>query len=127
MMKLQEFISETFKRIIDGDIETQNYGRTKNVFINVPSGRLDGGPSRRKSDVEPAPQLVEFDIAVVTAGGKDIQGGMGIFVPGTEPGYKVEEESSENEISRVIFSIPVALPSPLVNSRLYVSRNRAVN
>ena len=122
MMKLQEFISETFKQIIDGVIEAQNYGRTKNVYISVHPENFSVGATRRKSELAPAPQLVEFDIAVITAGGKEIQGGMGIFVPGIEPGYMAENGLSGNEISRVIFSIPVALPSPLVS--LDPSRSR---
>jgi len=110
MMNLEQFISETMKQIIDGVSSAQEYARTKDAYINVPIVKTVN-THRMTDESLPAPQVVEFDIAVTTTGANDLQGGMGIFVAGLGIGYQAKKNNAEEGVSRIKFSIPVVLPS----------------
>lgn len=99
-MKLQDFVSETLKEIIDGVLAAQRYAASKNARINP------GSPVRRESQ-----QHVEFDVAVTTTEGTETKGGIGVFVGPVGLGSQGRTDNTNSSVSRIKFSIKVELPS----------------
>ncbi len=113
MMNLQEFITETLKQIIDGVSDAQIHAKTKHAYINAPLNVQGPNLSYVDRHYLPNQQLIEFDIAVTTTDSKNVQGGMGIFVANLGIGYQGKKGSTDSEISRIKFSIPIVLPAQL--------------
>lgn len=119
MIKLQDFISDTLKQIIDGVADAQEYAKIKNSYINVNTTEYSGHEIKIKKNSAPEPQLIEFDIALTTTEDQNIKGGLGIFVTGIGLGYQGETKTMGSEISRIKFSIPVILPSDVKPEDLF--------
>ena len=73
-MKLQDFVSETLKEIIDGVRVSQDYAQGKGGRVN-PSHltHIGGKPYSELWDHETGtkPQVIEFDVAVTAIEGKE--------------------------------------------------------
>jgi hypothetical protein len=68
-MKLEDFVSETLKELIDGVKTAQKHAVSKGARVNPHS------PVNRDNQ-----QTVEFDVAVTTTAGTQTKGGIGVFV-----------------------------------------------
>jgi hypothetical protein len=113
MLKLEEFISETLKQIINGVSEAQLYALEKNACVN-PSGltfRTDQGQIRlynpQTGDIA---QEIHFDIAVTATEGTGTKGGVGVFVGALGLGSQGQSEKESSIVSRISFDVPVILP-----------------
>jgi len=111
-MKLQEFISETLKEIITGVKEAQRYADSQDAMINPPSRKKGERKSIQMVDADTGQLLrdVLFDVAVTFTEETAKEGGAGIFVASIGVGVKGTSDTSSSSVSRVKFSVPVALP-----------------
>lgn len=98
-MKLQEFVSETLKEIIAGVMEAQAYARDNGANVNAPTEKIF-----------PSAKEVEFDVAVTSTDTSETQASAGIFVAALGVGAKGKSDISNSCVSRVRFSVPIALP-----------------
>ena len=111
-MKLQEFVSETLKEIIAGVKQAQDYAVSQDAKVN-PSAKHVGDIKSQilvDSDSLEHLQKVEFDVAVTSSEGSETKGGAGIFVAAIGMGVQGKTDTSSNTVSRVKFSVPIALP-----------------
>jgi len=110
-MKLQEFVGETLKEIIAGVIEAQEYAAGQNAGVNPRSKHIGEPRSIRIDDrTREALQNVEFDVAVTSTEGSETKAGAGIFVAAIGLGAQGRTDISSSTVSRIKFSVPVALP-----------------
>jgi hypothetical protein len=114
-MKLQDFISETLKEIIDGVDAVKGHYKEKGGSINSSDFIL-----WEKQDIyyiktgdlanTPHPvQSVEFDVEVTASEGSETKGGIGVLVGSFGAGLKGKKGAANTLSNRIKFSIPVAL------------------
>ena len=111
-MQLKDFITETFKKIVDGVIAAQEYSGPKGARIS-PSGltsRTDQGQMLWDRATAEIATLIEFDVVVTTAEGTATKGGVGIFVGPVALGSQGQSDAAKSSNSRIKFSVPVHLP-----------------
>ena len=81
-MKLEEFIAETLKQIINGVTEAQEYSETKGGQI-IPPGLLNfatGGQNIYADKYRENPaQVIDFDVAVTTIEKNEVSGKAGVL------------------------------------------------
>lgn len=112
-MKLQEFVSETLKEIIAGVKESQKYAASEGAWVN-PKMRAVLAAKDSRYIVEQDHTYIEqiqFDVAVTSTEGSATEAGVGIFVAAFGAGAKGKSDASSSSISRIKFSIPIALPT----------------
>ena len=113
MIKLEDFVSETLKEIINGVAAAQQHAKTMDAYVN-PEGltfRTDQGSVRlwdRATDR--IAQEVHFDIAVTASEGTATKGGIGIFVGALGLGSQGHSEKEKSVASRIVFGVPIILP-----------------
>ncbi len=112
-MELSEFISESLKQIIDGVTVAQEYASSKGAKVN-PSNiwyRADQGTVKiQDRDTGAFVQEVNFDVAVTAKDGTKTKGGIGVFVGAVGLGSQGQSEELKQSISKIKFTIPLALP-----------------
>jgi hypothetical protein len=114
MVELKLFVSETLKQILDGVLEAQKYASEHKAAIN-PTGKL----STDGKQVQGGAQMggwhplhpIEFDVVVSSQERDAAQGGVGVFVGAFAIGTKGTTESISQGVSRIRFTIPIALPA----------------
>ena len=111
-MKLQEFIRETIKEYIAGVKEAQEYAAAHGAKVHPPSKKA--GQQETFRMVDPTTwqllQNVEFDVAVTSTEGSEAKATAGIFVAAIGLGAQGKTDMSSSTVSRIKFSVPVALP-----------------
>lgn len=122
-MDLKEFVKETISAIADATIELQEQYKENQVLVNPPAAQSgtdvyqEGSANytfRRVRDVE-------FDVALTIGAETGGKGKAGLKVFSAEIGGSVENTKSQEQVSRVKFSIPLSLPptdQEAVNARL---------
>lgn len=111
-MKLQDFVAETLKEIINGVAEAQVHYAEKGGSVNSRDLRFRNMEGFQMYDVEtgqPA-QMIEFDVAVTTVEGTETKGGIGVFVGPVGLGSQGRSDASNTSSSRIRFSVPIFLP-----------------
>lgn len=112
-MNLKDFVSETLSEIIEGvknakqaavqsgaEINPEVWGDTKDI---VRQGLMKMSGHKTVS-------IVDFDVAVTAIEGQGTKGGVGVFVGAIGLGSHGESNKENSTISRIKFSVPVALP-----------------
>jgi hypothetical protein len=117
MVKLEDFVSETLKQIVNGVRTAQDYAMENGASINPStlSFRTDQGEVRlyeRKTGR--IAQEIDFDIAVTTTEGTKTKGGIGIFVGPVGLGSQGQLDSTNSSMSRIKFKVPMLLPAQIV-------------
>jgi hypothetical protein len=113
-MELKDFIKETLTQIIQGVIDSQKFASENNAKINPKNVQLfNKGDKPIFSDInrDNFAQNVEFDIAITATEGLDSKGGVGVFLGSLGIGGQVQNFSSNNNINRIRFNIPIFLPN----------------
>jgi len=114
MIKLEDFVSETLKEIINGVAEAQLHAATKNARVN-PGGlnfRTDQGVVKLwDPSTGQIAQEVHFDVAVTATEGTETKGGIGIFVGALGLGSQGHSEKEKSVVSRISFDVPIILPT----------------
>ncbi len=112
-MELKEFIAETIGSILDATIELQLEYEEQGIIINPPVSVKErdlydeGGAAHTYRRVE----VVEFDVAVTASSEKAGGGKAGLKIFSAEAGVDGKLSKTNEEISRVKFSIPITLPA----------------
>jgi len=112
-MQLRDFVAESIRQIIDGVRTAQDYAAEHGSKVN-PSNiwyRVDQGVVKiQDRDTGAIIQEVNFDVAVTTTDGTKTKAGIGVFVGPVGVGSHGQSEASNQSVSRLQFSVPVALP-----------------
>jgi hypothetical protein len=108
-MKLESFVEETIKQIINGVIGSQNSTKETDAII-CPNITY---PAKNSviAGIGDVVQMIDFDIAVSTTEGKGTSGGVGVFVGPVILGSKGKSESSNVSVNRIKFSVPIIFPT----------------
>ena len=111
-MELKDFVSQTLSQIIEGVKDAGDYANSNGAEVNPDlvgniaelgkQGILWGGG-------RPV-QIVKFDVALTVTEGTGTKGGIGVFAGAIILGSSGESQSSNVSVSKVQFSVPVALP-----------------
>jgi hypothetical protein len=115
-MKLNDFVADSLKQIIEGVIDAQKFAKEKGAYINPPRAYLDGDKSWRFNiddasvKYNPYGQIVEFDIAVTTLGSTEADGQVGVLGGALGFGARVRALIGKNQEHRIKFSIPLFFP-----------------
>jgi hypothetical protein len=122
-MKLQEFVNETLREIISGVKEAQMFAKDNGAVVNPQeSGArkdkksytdvpLSNGPKDARDWRQVPIQDIDFDVAVTSTDASETQAGAGIFVAAFGFGVKDKSDTSNSCVSRIKFSVPIALPA----------------
>lgn len=114
-MDLQEFISETLKQIFDGVTDAQETVETSGGQINprvqcpnvesvsIPYLTLRGDPKTPATNID-------FDVALTITDTSGKAGKAGLVVYGVGAGVEAGSQTTNSTVSRVKFSVGVALP-----------------
>ncbi|TAU80468.1 hypothetical protein ELI41_29620 (plasmid) [Rhizobium leguminosarum] len=103
-MELKDFVSETFKQIIDGVKDSRSIGDEASGIASNERFRIERlHPNLMQDHVGALYTVVEFDVAV-TAGAK-VEGGGGVDVYAFK--LKGGLDTHDETVSRVKFSIPM--------------------
>ena len=116
-MKLQEFVSETLKEIIAGVKEAQAYAGDNGANVNALDSHAQSSEKSQythvmvngKMTISPIKEI-DFDVAVTSIDTTEQQAGAGIFVAALGIGAKGKSDTSNSSVSRIKFSVPIALP-----------------
>lgn len=111
-MKLEEFVQETLREIINGVVAAQAHAAEHKAIVNAQAAVTDDNAKHILKDYGSgkAIQMVEFDVAVTARDGTSTQGGIGVFVGPVALGSKGKSDVANESASRVKFTIPIALP-----------------
>lgn len=112
-MKLEDFVTDTIKQIINGVKNAQEYAKENGGKVNPSNINLVG-----KGDVMTywdnynsiAGQGIEFDISVTTHDEGQTEGKAGVFVAFLKAGVSGKESTENIATNRIKFTIPVFLP-----------------
>jgi len=130
-MDLKQFITETIQSIVDATWELQlNYDHQPwgGTVINPPvsaSNQLlyqveNAAHSYRRIEI------IEFDVAVSASEASDTGGKAGLRVWAAEVGVDGKKNSTSEKVSRVKFTIPIALSQSTVEKQ-NIERGKAVS
>lgn len=111
-MQLKEFITETFKQIVDGVVEAQEYAGPKGARISPDNlaCRTDQGLQFWDQKTGEIATLIEFDVAVSTTEGTGTKGGVGLFVGPVSLGSQGQSDAGKSSSNRIKFIVPIHLP-----------------
>jgi hypothetical protein len=114
MIKLEDFVSETLKEIVNGVAAAQLHAATKKARVS-PAGlsfRTDQGVVKLwDRETGQIAQEVHFDVAVTATEGTETKGGIGIFVGALGLGSQGQSEREKSIVSRISFDVPIILPT----------------
>lgn len=111
-MELKEFVSQSLQQIFEGICDAQK--NTKELGGSIATKVI--APQRDHQSVlgfnhKDAVMLVEFDISLDTVDSTNSKAGFGLFVTAFGGGAQTGSSLSNNQLSRLGFSVPVILPS----------------
>lgn len=108
---LKDFVAETLAQIISGIRAAQ---KTDDGDHICPQGIRIGADHAPKKYLDTSTghlvQMIDFDVAVTVSEASSVEGGIGISVIPLKLGAKGETESENSAVSRVRFSVPLAMP-----------------
>lgn len=112
-MNLKEFIRESVTSIVEAASELQQELAAKGAVINPPT---DGGASETFEEggvrhTFRRVQVVEFDVALTASTETSGGGKAGLKIWAAEAGVDGAHARTSEEVSRIRFSIPLALPA----------------
>ncbi len=131
-MELKEFITETIGSILDATVELQLEYEEQGIIINPPVSVKErdlyeeGGAAHTYRRVE----IVEFDVAVTAASETAGGGKAGLKIFSAEAGVEGKLNKTNEEVSRVKFSIPITLSASTAeveNRDALEKRKRKIN
>lgn len=112
-MKLEDFVTDTLKQIINGVKNAQQYAKENGGKVNPSNIAIVGQSSKLAYWDEYnsiAGQAIEFDISVTTHDEGQTEGKVGVFVAFLKAGVSGKELTENIAINRIKFTIPVFLP-----------------
>ncbi|MCF7700118.1 trypco2 family protein [Loktanella sp. M215] len=127
-MDLKDFIKETISGIIEATNDLQDQFADAGILINPPvygdSGVYEEGSSSHR---DRAIQKIDFDVAVTVASETGGDVGAKVRIVSVEAGGAGKHSRSNEEVSRVKFSIPLTLRPTDAEKRNRKEHNRQWN
>ncbi|MBY5812903.1 hypothetical protein [Rhizobium leguminosarum] len=103
-MELKDFVSETFKQIVEGVKEARAIGEDGKGIASSSRTKMEKTAPGLMQDLNGALYtVVDFDVAVTAATKADGSAGIDVFVFKLQGGIDTEDQT----VSRVKFSIPM--------------------
>jgi hypothetical protein len=111
-MKLDEFVSQTLKQVIDGVSVAQQYAKSKNANINPSTARMDSKASNYSFCGKTGIPLqdVEFDVAVTVSESSSTSDG-DANVGAISVSAQNQSANQSSSVSRIKFKVPILLPN----------------
>ena len=112
-MDLKEFIAQALVEVVEGVLEAQNTLQENGKYINPKLATQQGRHEAHGKVVSTDGQLVQsvdFDVAVTATTGSGTKGGIGVVAGIFALGSQGESSAEKSALSRIKFSVPVALP-----------------
>ncbi len=117
-MNLEEFISQALVQVARGMKKAEEGLESAGSIVNprevsvstTDGGKIYGYITKTGTSLR-AIQLVEFDVAVTVTEGKETKGGIGVVMGAVALGSSGKSDTHNSSISRLRFSIPIALPN----------------
>lgn len=111
-MKLNEFITETIKHVIDGIENANTYAKTKGSKISGDNLSIMKGDGTIFYDTETGETIgkIDFDIAITVKEEDQSNAGIGIFVSSFFGGIQGQTTSENSTVNRIKFFVPFHYP-----------------
>lgn len=127
-MDLKDFVKTAIVSVIDAVAEAQQAVAAKGAQVNPADRSLTAGDGRTlvvdaDDHATALIEEIEFDVAVTTGSQSDLEGGAGIKVWSIDFGMKSKGSSTDQQVSRIRFRVPIVYP-PHINSKLQQDRKR---
>ncbi|MFM2197937.1 MAG: hypothetical protein RLZZ505_1369 [Verrucomicrobiota bacterium] len=111
-MELQNFIEESLKQIVAGISNAGKIANEHGAMLNPRQRKWRYGEGVYFDHATGAVLTnVEFDIAVTAGEGSKTKGGIGVAIASVVLGSQGESTKTNQQISRIRFSLPVVFPS----------------
>lgn len=110
-MDLQTFVGESIRQILLGIKDAQEFGKTMEPPAQV-NPEVSNWPkdAMRTGPIGHLVQSIEFDVAVTTSESSAREGSAGLRVWGVGAEGEGKRSRETENVSRIRFSVPVALP-----------------
>ncbi len=111
-MNIEDFVRETLVQITTGVVQAQRQLDSSGALVNpdmhfIGKDHSIGEAKHRAGEVV---SLVEFDVAVRVAEGKETKGGIGVVAGVISLGSAGKSDSSSGSETRIKFKVPLLLP-----------------
>ncbi|MBU2527236.1 MAG: hypothetical protein KKC03_11610 [Bacteroidetes bacterium] len=114
-MELDKFISKSLKSIIKGIKDSQDFANENGARINPHVGKWDFDKNETtyfgNEEGARAVSKIDFDVAVTISNSQETGGEGGINVYSLKLGGKLSDTEINESVSRIKFSLNVALPN----------------
>lgn len=109
-MQLEEFVAESLTQLARG-IKAASVAVTEAGGVVNPSTREKPGGRDFNTRLGMVPVVeVEFDVAVSASGTEGSKAGLGVVVAAFALGGSTHETTTDEQVSRLRFTVPVVLP-----------------
>jgi hypothetical protein len=109
-IRLDNFIAQTIKEIIDGVQSAQEYAKTKGARVNPDVVWEDEQPFVLTDMHKPHASSIDFDVVLTIGDDDKAQGGIGVFAASFGLGVKGETKEYAESVNKIRFQILVQLP-----------------
>jgi hypothetical protein len=110
-IKLDSFIEQTIRGIIDGVQSAQVYAKGKGARVN-PDVTWEDGHAVVITDFPKAhASIVDFDVVLTIGDNDTVQGGIGVVAAAFGLGVKGEAKEYAESVNKIRFQILVELPN----------------
>lgn len=118
MIKLEDFISETLRQILNGVVKAQEHARELGGEVNPSTTRFRSDQGMQLYDERDSTLIerIDFDVAVTTTEGKESKGGIGVFVGPIGLGSQGQSNATNQSTSNIKFAVPLKLPRHPMNN-----------
>jgi len=110
-MDIKDFIETSLTQIVEGVNSANTKLKETGAIISSKNVRALREGTTLNSITGDLVNLIEFDVAVTVNEIDTANGGVGIKIAGINIGGKLQNESANQTISRIKFSLPLTLPS----------------
>lgn len=110
-MDIKDFVENTLLQIVQGVNSANEQLKDSGAIISSKDVRPLREGTTYNTRTGDLVNLIEFDIAVTVNEKDTANGGAGIKIVGISIGGSLQNETSNQSISRIKFSIPLTLPS----------------
>jgi hypothetical protein len=118
-MDLETFVSETLVQVVNGIARANTALAGSGAIVNPKNVYAAGKTDmrvyghivpQRDAEMRRAVHAIDFDVAITATEGSGTKGGIGVVVGAIALGTQGSSTSNNSSMSRVQFSVPVALP-----------------
>lgn len=113
MIKLEDFVSETLRQILNGIVKAQENAKELGGEVNPSTANYRTDQGMQLYDYRDGSLIehVNFDVVVTTSEGTETKGGIGVFVGPIGLGSHGYSNATNQSISNIKFTVPVKFPS----------------